>query len=396
MLSSSFSTVIIKLTALCNLDCRYCYMFNLADETYRRVPHFCSTEIAILAVERLVEEARKTGRSKVSVVLHGGEPLLWPYDRFEALFAAIERKRSDGTIVNVSLQSNGLEIPTRTARLLKRHDVSLGISLDGPAEINDRQRVRHDGLGSYHRVMDSVSRTLDDGFPPERLGFLSVVDPAIKPVDYFDWASELPSRNISPLWPIQFSWASPPWPEGSEKVYLRHPRYGVWMAAAFEEWWRHRVEDIQVRLFLDTISRLLGLHWHSDSIGNDFVDMFVVNTDGGIEYPDYLRAHEDGGSRTSYSVITHSLAEVRRNDPLFGDLLRLRTRLPAECLECCNEDVCGGGFLAGRVGRDGFDPRMRSVLCYDQMFYFNAVRDQVFPYVEAMRAVDTQMEARCV
>ena len=32
-----FELAILKLTAFCNLDCKYCYMFNLEDRTFSRV-----------------------------------------------------------------------------------------------------------------------------------------------------------------------------------------------------------------------------------------------------------------------------------------------------------------------------------------------------------------------
>lgn len=390
--SPPFSTLILKLTGFCNLDCSYCYMFNLADRTYGRVERLCPADTAVLAVRRLVEDARSAGRSTVHLVLHGGEPLLWPHGRFEVLFDAIAEMRSQGVEINVSLQTNGLVVPDRTADLLAGHDATIGISLDGPEEINDRRRVRHDGSGSYRQVVESVGRLLDRGFPPERLGFLSVVDPSLSPKEYFEWADGLPSRNVSLLWPIEYSWESPPWPAGEEEEYRRRPLYGSWMAEAFAQWWDRHVETIQVRQFLYTIARMMGLPRHSDSIGNDFVDMLVVNTDGGIEYPDYLRAHRDGGSRTRYSVHAHSLAEVRTEDPLFRDLLRLRTRLPAECAACRNEDVCGGGFLAGRSDSGGFAPNLRSVLCWDQMFYFDAVRERIAPYLAAMESAEAEVK----
>jgi len=124
------------------------------------------------------------------------------------------------------------------------------------------------------------------------------------------------------------------------------------------------VSTLFVRQFVETMPRIMGSRQHSDSIGNDCVDMFIVNTDGAIEYPDYLRAHQDGGSRTRFSIETNNLDEVR-DDPLFARLLSLKNHLPAKCRQCREHDVCGGGFLAGRCDSTGFNPRQRSVLCYD-------------------------------
>lgn len=391
--AASFSTAILKLTAFCNLNCSYCYMFNLADRTYSRVPRRCSIATATTAVRQLAEHAHSAGRHSISVVLHGGEPLLWPFDHFQALFKAIAQVRTQGISVNVSLQTNGLAAPEAVVDLLDECDATLGFSLDGPKEINDRFRVTHTGKGSYDRVVQSMARILDRGFPMKRVGVLSVMNPSMTPHEYFDWAAELPVQNVSLLWPIEYSWESPPWKPGKESDYAAAPRFGIWMSEAFSEWWECRLEETRVRQFLDTICRLMGGSQHSDSIGNDFVDMFVVNTDGGIEYPDYLRAHQDGGSRTPYNVHTHKLDEIRTADPMFRSLLRLRESIPVECHGCPNEDVCGGGFLAGRSSAEGFSPSRRSVLCYDQMYYFNAVRAAVAPYFKAMETFEIGGEA---
>ncbi len=33
-----FRSAIVKLTAVCDIDCTYCYMFNQADQTFKRMP----------------------------------------------------------------------------------------------------------------------------------------------------------------------------------------------------------------------------------------------------------------------------------------------------------------------------------------------------------------------
>jgi uncharacterized protein len=155
------------------------------------------------------------------------------------------------------------------------------------------------------------------------------------------------------------------------------------MATAFALWWERYVPRLYIRQFVDTIARIMGSRQHSDSLGNDFVDILVVNTDGGIEYPDYLRAHRDGGSRTPYALAGTEFDDLM-HDPIFRTLLALRDHLPGECHSCCEQDVCGGGFLGGRAGAAGFEHFRRSVLCYDQFHYFQAVRRIIAPYLDIL------------
>jgi uncharacterized protein len=199
-------------------------------------------------------------------------------------------------------------------------------------------------------------------------------------------------RNFSLLWPIEFAWSNPPWGDGDEVTYAREPRYGRWMAAVFEEWWAGYADRLYVRQFVETIGRLMGSGHHSDSIGNDAVDILVVNTDGAVEYPDYLRAHRDGGSRTPFTI-DDDLDSVA-TDPTFDVLLHLRDHLPEVCRSCPYEFVCGGGFLAGRSVAGRFAVDHRSVLCYDQYAYFESVTAAVRPYVDALKDEQLQPLAR--
>ncbi len=377
-----FTTAILKLTAVCNLNCSYCYVFNLADRTHSRVPALMAQDTAILAVRAMAAHVRARGSGRVNIVLHGGEPALWPLDRFRELFAEVEEVRRTGLEVDLSLQTNGLRLRRDLVELLDAHGATLGFSLDGPQPVNDRYRVTHSGEGSYSRVMTTLSQVLDWGFDRRRIGVLSVSDPALQPDHYLAWAAELPIQNVSLLWPIEFSWSNPPWGDGDEADYAREPRYGSWMAAVFEHWWAHYSDRLYVRQFVETIGRLMGSRRHSDSIGNDAVDMLVVNTDGAVEYPDYLRAHRDGGSRTPFTI--EDDLDTVATDPTFGTLLRLRDHLPQACRRCPYEDVCGGGFLAGRSIAGNFEADRLSVLCHDQYRYFERVAAAVRPYVEAL------------
>ena len=73
----SFSACVLKLTAVCNLDCSYCYMFNLADKVHTRVPPLLSVQTALKTLDRIVEHLLETGRTEFDLTLHGGEPTMW-------------------------------------------------------------------------------------------------------------------------------------------------------------------------------------------------------------------------------------------------------------------------------------------------------------------------------
>lgn len=375
-----FSTCILKVTAWCNLDCTYCYMFNQADETYRRVPRELPEATALRVLERIAEHYTAHGLSRFTIVLHGGEPTLWPVRSFAAFLRRVGELRSQGVMLEVELQTNAYHLKPELLALLEEHRVSLGISLDGPREINDRHRVNHARRGSYDRVMRTVDTMLESGRGRMIGGFLCVADPESAPAEFLEWADGLPIRRLDVLWPIQYSYDRPPWPAGGLMRYRRNPRYGEWFAELFRLWWAKDDPTLHIRLFQECILWHLGARRHTDVLVNDRINMFVVNTDGGYEYPDYFRAHEDAGSRTRFNVAEHSIDDLSR-DPGFAYCLSLGTFLPSECEGCSVVGLCGGGFLPGRMASDSPLPRRKSVLCYDQYHFFAHVARVLAPHL---------------
>jgi uncharacterized protein len=366
-----FSSAVVKLTAVCNLDCSYCYMFNQSDQTFRRVPPLMAPEIAEAFLGRL-DEYLGESPGPFSIVLHGGEPTLWPLSSLERFVARIDELRRAHPDIRVNMQTNGLRLNGPLLRVLDDGGVRIGVSLDGPAEYNDRFRVTKGGRGSYARVMAQVEDALASGHGHIINGFLSVANPSIPADTYLDWVESLPIPRVDVLWPIEYNWSNPPWGNLAVEEYIGAPRYGTWMARLFERWVARDNPDVIIRTFYDVVLRTLGSGRHTDSMVNDELGLFVVNTDGAYEYPDYFRAHRDGGSRTRHSLESSTIAGLA-DDPGFSYCLRLGSHLPTECVTCPHVSMCGGGFLPGRFGEEAI-PTRRSVLCFDHYHFFASVR----------------------
>lgn len=380
-----FTSAILKLTAFCNLNCSYCYMFNLGDKTHSRVPKNMPVPIAIAALDRIEDYARAQGRRRFDVVLHGGEPTLWPVDHFTPFFERVSEIREAGLDLQVTVQTNAFHLNWPLLDLLRAHKVPLGISLDGPRAYHDRFRVNHDGVGSYDRIMRNVQAMIDGGYGDLISGFLSVVQPEMPPRDYLEWAKTLPVKRLSVLWPIEYNYDNLPWQGMSFDSYARSPRYGEWFGELFRLWWEEDDPSLHIRHFFDVIGVFLGGHRHGDSIVNDELGMFVVNTDGCYEYPDYFRAYKDGGSRSPFCVQSDSIASLAR-DPIFAYCLDLQNHLPTDCVPCPHRAVCGGGFMPGRLSASMTAPFDKSVLCADQYHFFSVVRGLVEPSIAAWSA----------
>jgi uncharacterized protein len=117
----------------CNLACHYCYQNPQRDAGNQRMTY---------DLDKMKAEALRIGGP---FTLFGGEPLLMRFEDLENLFAwGLET--SGGS----SIQTNGILIEDRHIDLFRRYKVSVGISIDGPGELNDAR---------WHRELEKTRQS---------------------------------------------------------------------------------------------------------------------------------------------------------------------------------------------------------------------------------------------
>jgi uncharacterized protein len=112
------------------------------------------------------EMERKYGNIK-EVFIFGGEPLL-SLSEIEKICAYLNEdypKKGKNIIPQVLIQTNGTLIDKRFISLVKKYDLSITISLDGPKEINDTNRVYPSGKGTYDDIRNGISLLQEHSIP---------------------------------------------------------------------------------------------------------------------------------------------------------------------------------------------------------------------------------------
>ena len=141
--------VVLQPTSFCNIDCRYCYLPDRKNVA----------RMGMEVVERIAAEvfASEFVEAPVVFLWHLGEPLSVPRSFYEEAFAAIEQaSRGHGKPYLLSFQTNGTLLDEAWVDLIQRHRIRLGVSIDGPAFLHDRQRVTRAGAGTHALVMRAV------------------------------------------------------------------------------------------------------------------------------------------------------------------------------------------------------------------------------------------------
>jgi uncharacterized protein len=101
----------------------------------------------------------------VQVIWHAGEPTTLPCSYYEQAFEIISRIAGDRVRVSHGLSSNATLIDDEWCDFFHRHDVLVGLSIDGPAEIHDRNRLTRSGKGTFSNSIKGLRRMKERGIP---------------------------------------------------------------------------------------------------------------------------------------------------------------------------------------------------------------------------------------
>src|SRR5580693_6079276 len=159
-----FREFVVKVHSRCDLSCDYCYMYEMADQSWRDQPRRMSAEVAEQTAARIAEHARAHRVRTVDLILHGGEPLLAGHEIIASLVRATREAAGSAVQVNARIQTNAVGLDQTYLRLFSELDVRVGVSLDGPAEAHDRHRRFASGRGSYAAVSSGLHRLMQPDF----------------------------------------------------------------------------------------------------------------------------------------------------------------------------------------------------------------------------------------
>lgn len=189
----------IIISGICNLRCKYCYAHN---GKYRDNNGNMSIAILKQSLDVFFSEYDEIE----NVMFFGGEPLL----NMDAIKYGCEyvlnkfEKREIKSLPNLGVVTNGTIVTDEFIELVKKYNMKVTVSLDGPPVVNDRLRVYEDGKGSSLLVEKNIKKLKKECNQPEiieatytdihkNMG-MSVVDVVKYLKDKFD----VPNIHISP------------------------------------------------------------------------------------------------------------------------------------------------------------------------------------------------------
>lgn len=149
----------IVLTSNCNLRCKYCYAnFGMYDYEESNI---ISIDILRNSIEYFSNEFKQIN----TIQFFGGEPTLctdsikYVIGKFEELV----KLKKINNLPRFSIVTNGLYISKKLIHILKKYNMIITLSIDGPKSVNDLTRIDPNNKGSYDRVIHTYNCLKESG-----------------------------------------------------------------------------------------------------------------------------------------------------------------------------------------------------------------------------------------
>jgi uncharacterized protein len=173
ILKNNIQKLCLQITQNCNFRCKYC-VYSGEYETRKHDNKVMSWEIAKQSIDFLIEHS--ISATNLNIGFYGGEPLM----NFDLIKKCMEYAESHitGKEIGYSMTTNGSLLTDEIVEELLKRNFKLTISIDGPKDIQDANRVMVNGNGTFDIVYNNIVR-LCKKYPKlkENLSYSMVFDP---------------------------------------------------------------------------------------------------------------------------------------------------------------------------------------------------------------------------
>lgn len=334
-------------SSACNMACKYCFYRDVAEHREQAFEGMLSLQ----KMERVIRAGMEYADHSCSFAFQGGEPTLAGLDFYRGVVELQKKYARPGVEIHNAIQTNGMLIDEEWAAFLAENRFLVGLSLDGPAELHNLNRLDTVGEGTFNRVMRAARLMEKHG-----VGFniLCVVTGrnarSVEKIyrfyrrQSFRWLQFIPCLD------------SLEQQRGEEKYHLSAENYGDFLIRLFDLWYEdlQRGEYISIRHLDNWLSILLGGQPEACSMTGQCAVQFVVEGDGGV-YPCDFYVLDEWRMGT---VGESSFAEMQRGE-VAARFIQASLRVPDKCRRCRWYGLCRNGcrrnrmtLLAGEVDRN--------------------------------------------
>lgn len=359
----------------CNLRCKYCFYYDVAQNREQESYGFMSEE----TLEQVIKKALAFAEGSCTIAFQGGEPTLRGLDFFKKCLEFEEKYNVNKVKLYNAIQTNGWHISDEWAEFLAANQYLVGVSLDGNKESHNACRKTPKGEDTFFDVLKTV-----DLFKKHKVEFniLTVVN-------------RLNSRKAKRMYRffkknhldyLQFIPCLDPLGEapGQREYSLTAEDYGTFLKEIFDLWYEdlQRGEQPYIRQFENYIGILMGQYPEACDQCGVCNYQYVVEADGEVYPCDFyvLDEYKLGNlNRMTIEEIDSRRVEI-------GFVEYSKTDHP-QCSQCRYFAVCRGGCRRHRIEMDADGNRV-NCFCSAYQEFFDYSLERMMKIAEKMSGLN--------
>lgn len=349
---SSRLVIVLKATRLCNLRCVYCNAWAEGPDQTMTFP------VLVRAVRRLLAPA---DIRHVEFVWHGGEIGMLKPKFFAKLIWLQEQFARPGLRITNSLQTNATRLSDEWVEFMKFNRLGIGVSIDGPPEIQDRRRPTADGEPSSRQVAAGIAKLNAAGI--QSYGALVVIDretAGVDPealLDYFVSIGLVGVNFLNYVPSNETLEAGAPDPQ-----YMGYREFCAWSVNVYKVYREIFRSRIKVRMFEDLITAIHGQTHPRNCYfaGNCIEWVYTLEPNGDLSPCDKFI----GTQGSVYgNIMGAELGEILSRSQFHRQTKIAATAEASASVECKWFSVCRGACPHDRRASVVLDPEFRGECC---------------------------------
>jgi uncharacterized protein len=355
--------------AVCNLNCTYCY-YLIKKEIYPADSSFLMPDD--LLEKYVIQHIEATTDDIITFSWHGGEPLMAGIDFYRKAVALQQKYKPEGKILSNGLQTNGTLLNDEWCRFLSENGFTVGVSIDGPAEFHNLNRLARNGRNTSDEVITGFNLLKKYGITPEVLCVVNSANVRF-PLEVYNYLKQLGPEYLAFLPLVE---KDPDSPSGASENSVPAKEFGIFLGRVFDEWVEKDIGEIKIQVFEEAIRPAFGQDHTLCIFKTDCGGVPVVEHNGDFYSCDHYVNNEHLLGNINDKSLTYFLDSEKQQ--AFGKAKSLT--LPAYCKNCevlamCNGECPKNRFIFSPDGEPGLN-----YLCEGYKYFFNHCR----PFVEAI------------
>lgn len=313
----------LNISTFCNLACKYCFIESnpCSNQKYEKMKF----EVAKIAVDKFLLELQKNEITDSQIIIYGGEPLT----NWEVIKEIVNYiKNVKKSKITITIITNGTLLDKEVIKYLMANNIGIGISIDGPKFINDKNRIFRSGNESvYEKAMETINllNEMDANYCVSATVTPDVVE---NEKDVRKWLIDNNIKNV--FWNLyHYSFKDNDW----EKHYNKMSDFIINTHLILEE---NNIGDEKIQ---EQIEMFINQTFKFHSCGAVGINQITVKPNG-----DVCICQGDSRSHQNVvgNIITDEIEDII-NHPGNDIWLDMYTINKDKCKYCPAISVCGGG-----------------------------------------------------